>query len=33
LEKEEILRMLLENDAPYNLSKKPAWQQSIIILA
>jgi membrane-associated protease RseP (regulator of RpoE activity) len=25
--------MLLENDAPYNLSKKPAWQQSIIILA
>lgn len=28
-----IKEKLLENEAPYNLSKKPAWQQSIIILA
>ena len=30
---EEIKRMLGENMASYNLARKPAWQQSIIILA
>lgn len=29
----EILKILSENEADYNLNKKPAWQQSIIILA
>lgn len=29
----EILKKLEENNAPYNLSKKPAWQQAIIMLA
>jgi len=32
-EKKIILEKLKENSAPYNLSNKPAWQQSIIILA
>lgn len=29
----QLLKRLEENNAPYNLSKKPAWQQSIVILA
>jgi hypothetical protein len=33
VEKEYILKKLKENNATYNLSKKPAWQQGIIILA
>jgi hypothetical protein len=33
IEKEEILEKLEENNASYNLSRKPAWQQGIIILA
>ena len=32
-DKIEILKILSENEADYNLNKKPAWQQSIIILA
>lgn len=32
-DKIEILKILSENEANYNLNKKPAWQQSIIILA
>jgi hypothetical protein len=32
-DKKEILKRLKENKAPYNLSNKPAWQQSIIMLA
>lgn len=32
VEREEILQKLIENNASYNLSKKPAWQQSIILL-
>ena len=32
-DKKEILRILEENKADYNLTNKPAWQQSIIILA
>lgn len=30
---QEVLKKLQENNANYNLNKKPAWQQSIIILA
>ena len=30
---EQITEMLEENNADYNLARKPAWQQSIIILA
>lgn len=33
IEKEEILIKLEENKAPYNLTRKPAWQQAIIMLA
>ncbi len=33
IEKEEILKKLEENNAPYNLSNKPARQQSIIVVA
>lgn len=33
LEKQEILKQIEENKASYNLLNKPAWQQSIIMLA
>ena len=32
-DKNEIIKALEENNASYNLANKPAWQQSIIILA
>lgn len=32
-EKEEILKLLKENDATYNLANKKSWEQAIIILA
>ena len=31
--KQQILKLLQENSADYNLGNKPAWQQAIIILA
>ncbi|MDD3144524.1 MAG: site-2 protease family protein [Candidatus Gracilibacteria bacterium] len=32
-EKEEILKLLEENNSSYNLANKPSWQQAIIMLA
>lgn len=33
LQKQQILKALIDNQAPYNLANKPSWQQAIIILA
>ncbi len=33
LQRQQILKALQDNQAPYNLSNKPSWQQAIIILA
>jgi len=33
IEKEQILKALEDNNAPYNLANKKSWQQAIIILA
>ena len=33
LQRQQILKALQDNQAPYNLANKPSWQQAIIILA